>query len=166
MNYIDIVILCLLGLLIFNGIRKGFIISLASLVALVLGIWVAVHFSGFMSGWLIRAFHPNGTWLPVLSFTLTFLLVVIGVMILARLLEKVVKTVGLGLLNRIVGGIFGLVKGILIVSVLLFILVSFDPKGKLITTKAKESSFFYSYIEKAFPLLMKVTGERGIGIGH
>ena len=165
MNYLDIILLCLLGLLIFNGIRKGFIISLASLVALILGIWAAVHFSGYMSGWLDKTFHPSGTWLPVLSFTLTFLLVVISVMIIAKLLEKVVKTVGLGLLNRIAGGLFGLVKGVIIVSVLLFIIVSFDPKGKVITPKAKESSFFYPYIEKVFPLFLKVTGEKGIGIG-
>jgi len=164
MNYIDIIILCLLGLLIFNGIRKGFIISLASLVALVLGIWVAVHFSGFMSDWLVKTFHPSGTWLSVLSFTLTFLLIVIGVMIIAKLLEKVVKTVGLGLINRIMGGLFGLLKGVLIVSVLLFILVSFDPNGKVLTQKTKETSFFYTYIEKAFPLLMKVIGEKAIGI--
>jgi membrane protein required for colicin V production len=164
MNYIDIIILCITGLLIFNGIRKGFIISLASLVALVLGIWGAVHFSGFMSGWLVKTFHPSGTWLTVLSFTLTFLLVVIVVMIIAKLLEKVVKTVGLGLINRIAGGLFGLLKGVLIVSVLLFILVCFDPDGKLITPKAKKSSVFYGYIEKAFPVFLKITGEKGIDI--
>ena len=166
MNYLDIIILCILGLLIFNGIRKGFIISLASLVALILGIWVAVHFSGYMSSWLVKTFHPSGTWLSVLSFTLTFLLVVIVVMIIAKLLEKVVKTVGLGLLNRIVGGLFGLIKGVIIISVLLFIIVSFDRNGKVITKNAKESSFFYAYVEKAFPLFLKVTGEKGIGIGH
>ena len=166
MNYVDIVILCLVGILIVNGIRKGFIISLASLVALVLGIWVSVHFSGLMSGWLVKIFHPSGTWLSVLSFTLTFLLVVIGVMIIAKLLEKVVKTVGLGLLNRIAGGIFGLLKGILVVSVLLFIFVSFDPKGKVITLQTRESSFFYKYLEKTFPLFKIVTGEKGLGIGH
>jgi membrane protein required for colicin V production len=166
MNYLDILLLCLVGLLVLNGIRKGFIISLASLIALILGIWVAVHFSGFISSWLVKTFHPTGTWLSVLSFTLTFLLVVIGVMILAKLLEKVVKTVGLGLVNRILGGLFGLFKGILIVTVLLFIVVGFDSKGKLITKKARDSSFFYGSVEKVFPLFMKVTGEKGFVLGR
>jgi len=156
MNYLDIVIFCILGLLLINGIRKGFILSLASLIALVLGIWVAVHFSNFMSSFLIKTVHPTGNWLIILSYFLTFLLVVIVVIIIAKLLEKVVKTVGLGLANRVIGGLFGLLKGILGVSVLLFFLVRFDPKEKLITHKIKETSFCYPYIEKVFPLYSRV----------
>ena len=151
MNYLDIIIFCILGLLVINGIRKGFILSLASLIALVLGIWAAIHFSNFMNNLLIKTFHPSGTWLTILSYTLTFLLVVIGVIIIAKLLEQVVKTVGLGIPNRIIGGLFGLLKGILGVSLFLFILFRFDPKEHLITHKTKETSFCYSYIEKIFP---------------
>ena len=151
MNWLDIIIFCILGLLIINGIRKGFILSLASLIALILGIWVAVHFSGFMSAFLNKTFHPSGNWLTILSFALTFLLIVIGVILIAKLLEKVVKTVGLGLANRVIGGLFGLLKGILGVSVILFFLVRFDPKEKLIPGKTKETSFCYPYIGKVFP---------------
>jgi membrane protein required for colicin V production len=151
MNYLDIIIFCILGLLVINGIRKGFILSLASLIALVLGIWAAIHFSNFINNILIKTFHPSGTWLTILSYTLTFLLVVIGVIIIARLLEKVVKTIGLGLANRLIGGLFGLLKGILGVSVLLFILFRFDPKENLITHKTKKTSYCYPYIEKVFP---------------
>jgi membrane protein required for colicin V production len=151
MNWLDIIIFCILGLLIINGIRKGFILSLASLIALILGIWVAVHFSGFMSAFLNKTFHPSGNWLTILSFALTFLLIVIGVILIAKLLEKVVKTVGLGLANRVIGGLFGLLKGILGVSVILFFLIHFDPKEKLITHKTKETSYCYPYIERVFP---------------
>ena len=151
MNYLDIIIFCILGFLVINGIRKGFILSLATLVALVLGIWAAIHFSGYMSNLLVKTFHPSGNWLSILSYVLTFLLVVIGVIIIAKLLEKVVKTVGLGLANRVIGGLFGLLKGILGVTVLLFIIVHFDPKGKVITRKTKETSICYPYIEKVFP---------------
>jgi membrane protein required for colicin V production len=156
MNYLDIIIFCILALLVFNGIRKGFILSLASLIALVLGIWAAIHFSGFMNNFLHKTFNPTGTWLTILSFALTFLLVVIGVIIVAKLLEKVVKTVGLGIPNRVIGGLFGFAKGILGVSVLLFILVSFDPKEKLISHKRKETSFCYPYLEKIFPFYSRV----------
>jgi membrane protein required for colicin V production len=156
MNYLDIVILCILAFLVFNGIRKGFILSFALLVALALGIWVAVYFSNYMSNLLLKTFHPSGTWLTILSFTLTFLLVLIGVILLAKLLEKVVKTVGLGLANRLIGGLFGLLKGILGITVLLFFLVRFDTKENLISHKTKETSFCYPYIEKSFPLYKSV----------
>jgi len=152
MNYLDIIIFCILGLLVFNGIRKGFILSLATLIALVLGIWAAIHFSGYISNFLVKLFHPTGNWLSVLSYALTFLLVVIGVIVIAKLLEKVVKTVGLGIPNRIIGGLFGLLKGVLGVTVLLFIIVHFDPKEKVITRKTKETSVCYPYVVMSFPV--------------
>lgn len=155
MNWLDIVILCIIILLIINGIRKGFILSLATLVALILGIWAAIHFSWYVSGFLNKTFHPSGTWLTILSYTLTFLLVVLAVILVAKLLEKVVKTAGLGLANRLIGGMFGLLKGIIGVSVLLFLIVTFDPKERLINRKAKETSYCFPYIEKTFPLYSK-----------
>ncbi len=158
MNYLDIIILCILGLLVFNGIRKGFIISLATLVALVLGIWVAIHFSNYISVLLEKNLHPSGSWLPILSFTLTFLLVLIIVILIAKGIEKLVSLAGMGLMNHIAGGIFGLLKGLVFVSVLFFIVTSFDPKQKLITPKAKEKSMFYSYVDKVFPALMNLFG--------
>ena len=158
MNYLDILILCFLSLLVLLGVRKGFIISLATLVALILGIWVAIHFSNYISVILEKNLHPSGTWLPILSFTITFLLVIILVMLLAKGLEKLVSIAGMGFLNHLAGGIFGLLKGILFASVLFFIITSFDPKQKLITAKAKEKSLFYGYVGKVFPGLMNLFG--------
>jgi membrane protein required for colicin V production len=156
MNWLDIVILCIIVFLIINGIRKGFILSLATLIALILGIWAAIHFSWFVSGYLNKTFHPSGTWLTILSYALTFILVVIAVVLIGKLLEKVVKTVGLGLANRIFGGLFGLLKGVLGVSVLLFLFVTFDPKEKIINRKTKETSYCYPYIEKSFPYFLRL----------
>ena len=156
MNWLDIVIFCIIGFLFINGIRKGFILSLATLIALVLGIWVAIHYSSYISNFLNKTFHPSGNWLTFLSYALTFLLVVIVVIVIGKLLEKVIKTVGLGIPNRIIGGLFGLVKGVLGVSVLLFIIVTFDPKEKIITHKTKATSFCYPYIAQIFPLYSKV----------
>jgi membrane protein required for colicin V production len=158
MNYLDIIILCILALLIFNGVRKGFIISLATLVALVLGIWAAIHFSNYISVILVKNFHPSGTWLPALSFTVTFLLVIILVMLIAKGLEKLVSLAGMGLLNHIAGGIFGLLKGLVLVSVLFFIVTSFDPKHTLITKKTQEKSLFYGYVERIFPVMINLFG--------
>jgi membrane protein required for colicin V production len=158
MNYLDIVILCFLGLLVFNGVRKGFIISLATLVALILGIWAAIHFSNYISVILEKNLHPSGTWLPILSFSVTFLLVLIIIMLIAKGLEKLVSLVGMGFLDHLAGGIFGLLKGLVFVSVLFFIISSFDPKQKLITPRAKEKSFLYGYVEKIFPGMMSLFG--------
>ena len=158
MNYLDIIILSLVALLVINGVMKGFIISLASLIALVLGIYIAVNFSNYIEVVLKDHLHPGQTWLPILSFTITFLIVVIVVMLLAKALEKLVDLVGMGILNHIFGGIFGLIKGVLLVSVILFIISSFDPKEKLIIPRVKHESMLYGYVSKVFPFMMKVFG--------
>jgi membrane protein required for colicin V production len=158
MNVLDYIILALLILFVIQGVRKGFIISLATFIALGLGIWVAVHFSNYLDKILTDTFHPSGTWLPILSFTITFLAVVILVLLVAKGVEKLVSLVGMGLLNRIAGGIFGLAKGILFVSVLLFILVSFDKKESMISKETKEKSMVYSYVNPVFPWIIKLTG--------
>jgi membrane protein required for colicin V production len=158
MGVLDIIVLCLIGLLVFNGIRKGFIISLASLVELGLGIFAAVYFSNYIEKILSDNLHPSGSWLPILSFALTFLVVVIIVMLIGKALEKMVDLVGMGILNHIFGGIFGLLKGVLFVSVLLFVITAMDPKEKLITRKVKQESLVYRYVSKAFPYMIKVSG--------
>ena len=110
MNYLDFIILAIVALLVINGVRKGFIISLASLIALALGIYLAVNFSNYLDGVLMEHINPSRKWLPILSFTITFLAVVIIVMIIAKALEKVVDLVGMGILNSIAGGFFGLLR--------------------------------------------------------
>jgi membrane protein required for colicin V production len=158
MNYLDIIILSLVALLVINGAMKGFIISLASLIALALGIYIAVNFSNYIEVVLMDHLHPGRTWLPILSFTITFLIVVIVVMLLGKTLEKLVDLVGMGIINHIFGGIFGLIKGILLVSVLLFIISGYDPKEKLIKPKVKQESMIYGYVSKVFPFMIKVFG--------
>jgi len=158
MNILDYILFALLLLFVIQGIRKGFIISLATLAALVLGIWAAVHFSNYMDKLILEKFHPSGTWLPILSFTIIFLCVVVLVLLVAKGVEKLVSLVGMGILNRIIGGVFGLVKGIIFLSVLLFIFCKFDSKEKLLKQETKEKSMLFSYMEPVFPFLIKISG--------
>jgi membrane protein required for colicin V production len=158
MGVLDIIVLCFIGLMVFNGVRKGFIISLASLIALGLGIYAAVHFSNYIEKILVDNIHPGGSWLPILSFTLTFLVVVILVILIGKAVEKMVDLVGMGILNHIFGGLFGFIKGVLIVSVILFIITAMDPKEKLINRKVKQESFVFRYVGQAFPYMIKALG--------
>ena len=84
--------------------------------------------------------------------------VVIVVMLVAKLTEKMVDGVGMGFFNHIGGAALGIVKGVILVSILLFIFKSFDPKEKWLTVKDKQGSFFYSHVAEVFPKLMKTFG--------
>ncbi|MCX6269146.1 MAG: CvpA family protein [Bacteroidetes bacterium] len=158
LNFIDYIILVILVLFMIQGYRKGIIISLASIVALVLGIYMAVHFSNYLDSTLMEHLHPSRKWLPIISFSITLLLVVIVVMLIAKLTEKLVDVVGMGFFNQVGGAALGLVKGIILISILIFIIKSIDPKEKWLTVKDKKGSFFYSRASEVFPKLMKTFG--------
>lgn len=158
LNYIDYIILVLLVLFLIHGYRKGIIIGLATIAALVLGIYAAVHFSNYLDATLMEHLHPSRKWLTILSFSITFLLVVIAVIIVAKLTEKLVDVVGMGFFNHLGGAALGLVKGVILISILAFIFTSVDPKGKWLTEKSKKDSFFYSRVADVFPKLMKTFG--------
>jgi membrane protein required for colicin V production len=158
LNYIDYIILVILVLFIIQGYRKGIIIGLATIAALILGIYMAVHFSNYLDATLVEHLHPSRKWLPILSFSITFILVVIAVMLVAKLTERLVDVVGMGFFNHIGGAALGLVKGVILVSILLFVFASFDHNSKWIKEKDKQGSFFYSHVAEVFPKLMKKFG--------
>ncbi len=158
MILLDYLIIVFVAVFIFLGYRKGFIISLATIVALILGIYLAVNFSNFMDRILLENFKLSKSWLPVLSFTLTFLGVVAGVLIIAKLMEKIVDIVGMGFLNHLAGAILGLAKGVILCSVFLFIITGFDPNEKWITREDKDHSLIFRQVNTVFPAIIKTLG--------
>ncbi|MBK9058425.1 MAG: CvpA family protein [Flavobacteriales bacterium] len=80
MNWLDWTLLALLAAAAIRGFFRGFIVEIASLVAVVLGIWVASRYNAHVASWVgMDAQHE------VISFIVTF----IGVLILVHLLAKV-----------------------------------------------------------------------------
>ena len=158
LNFIDYIILVILALFIIQGYRKGIIIGLATIAALIAGIYVAVHFSNYLDATLVEHLHPSRKWLPILSFTITFLVVVILVILTAKLTEKLVDLVGMGFFNHLGGAALGLVKGVILISILIFIFTSIDSKGRWLKEKDRKASYFYGKVAGIFPKLMKTFG--------
>jgi membrane protein required for colicin V production len=122
LNWVDLIIaVVLLGFAI-RGLMRGFLRELLSLVGLFLGLWIA-----------LLQFVPLGEWLqsrfPLtdpLPFHVAFLAIFVGVSIVAsmvgHLLHRAAKGLLIGWLDAIVGLGFGIVKGVMILTVLLFLL--------------------------------------------
>jgi membrane protein required for colicin V production len=158
MAAIDIIILVFAALMCVLGFRKGFIISLASLAALFLGIYIAVYFSHFVSKLIQSAFDTTSVFLPAISFAVTFFLVIIGVLLLGKAIEKMVNLTGMGFLNHLAGALMGLVEAVLILSVVFYVIRLIDPHGEVITREAKEKSIFYDRVASVAPSLIEWTG--------
>lgn len=116
---VDIVLLLLLIAGAFRGFSKGLVLSVASFVGLVGGIWGASQFSHLAAKQLSEHVNWSVNSLQMASLALTFLAVVVAVHLLAKLLEKVLDMVALGLVNKLAGAVFGGLKTWLILSFLL-----------------------------------------------
>ncbi|MBU1368681.1 MAG: CvpA family protein [Bacteroidetes bacterium] len=152
MNYIDLIIALFLAWFAYKGYSKGLVIELASLAALVLGIYAALYFSDITADFLVTYLKVGKKYLSLIAFVLTFILVVIGVITVGRVLEKFIDILLLGFLNKLTGAVFGVLKGMLILS-LLIMLLNYIGVGSLIDAKTRESSLFYETIKGLAPLL-------------
>ena len=103
---------------------KGFVHELASLAAIVLGIILAYSFSDEVALYLSNQFDEEGAWIKILSYVLIFFSVGLSLHFIASALTRMLKMMSLGLVNRILGAVFGLIKMLLILLILVFLL---DP---------------------------------------
>ena len=154
MNYLDIIIAIILLLFGFKGFRKGLIIEVVTLVAFVVGIWGAMHFSDFTADHLKDVMEIDPKFLNTVAFVLTFVLLVILVNIIGWLLTKAVKAMNLGFFNRLGGAIIGLAKGLLLCSTFVLVINNLQWFG-VVKEEVRKESLLYPYVEKTVPYLYK-----------
>ncbi len=122
MNWVDFVTLALLGCGFFWSFRHGFIMEVIYFVAVLGGLLGAFVFYPFLESIVKPAVSSSGT-ASAASF---FLLFVLGAGVIGAcgiLLHKVVYMIHLGFFDRILGGVFGLIKVGIVISVCLVMLV-------------------------------------------
>jgi membrane protein required for colicin V production len=155
MNIFDIIVGLLLLFALFKGFKNGLVTELASLAALVLGLFGAIKFSDVTAEYLSP--HINSSHIGLISFFLTFILIVIGIHFIAKLINKLLDAVALGAINRILGAAFSVLKYAFIISVLLAVLNGIDKNGNIISEKQKRSSVLYGPVSnlavQVFPYL-------------
>ena len=143
MNYIDIIIAVPLIYAAWSGFRKGLVIEIFTLLALLVGIYVAINFSDWTSNFIIEQFDIEGKYLPVVAFTLTFLAVGAMIYFAGKMLEKMLRLVNLSFVNKLLGLILGLIKMVYILSILIIIVETYDERGSFVKTELKEESLLY-----------------------
>ena len=119
MSFLDIVLGSLLAFGLYKGIRNGLFVELASLISLLLGIYFAIKFSDFVKSVLNGFVHWNPKTIQIIAFLLTFILVVIGISLVAKFLTKIANFAYLGWVNKAGGGFFRIIKVALVISIFL-----------------------------------------------
>lgn len=122
MNVIDIVLGALLLFGLLRGLFKGLFVEVASLLALVLGVYGAIHFSNFAGDFLQSRIEWSEQTINITAFAITFVIIVLAISLAGKALTKLADFAALGMLNKLLGGVFGILKIGMILSVLLIIL--------------------------------------------
>jgi membrane protein required for colicin V production len=153
MNIIDIVLACLLLFGLVIGYRKGLFVELTSLVGLVLGVYGAIHFSYFLSGFLESKVDWDPSMIQVIAFAGTFIVIVMALVFLGKVLTTIAETIMLGFFNKMLGAIFGALKYALILSIVLLILSEFNKTFKFMDKSKTSKSVLYDPVKNFAPLI-------------
>jgi len=145
-SYLDLILLIPMGFAIWRGWKNGFVMEIFSLLALFVGVYLAIHLSDGMTGILRDKLDVKAEYLPVVSFVLILLCVGIGLFFLGKVITKAVKSGGGDKLNSSAGAAFSLTKYLLILSLVFLFINALDAKYGLLPEKQKEESFFYRRI--------------------
>jgi membrane protein required for colicin V production len=152
MNYaIDIFILLCLGWGAYKGFRRGFIIQSFSIIAVVIGIWCGFTLSGKMEPFLSRHMGEWGS--SIVSFVFVFVLALALVYLVAFLLTKLANLTALGLLNRLLGAIFGVLLNALVLSLLIGMVNKINAQKNFLSEEQIGETYLYEPVGKLLPAL-------------
>jgi membrane protein required for colicin V production len=158
-NYLDIIIAIPLLWGIYKGITRGVVFEIALLMALILGIMGGVKLSKLASAYVSELFNTSSTWLPYMSFLFVFIIIVVLVLLFAKLLESMLKLSALGLVNKIAGAVFGMLKWAFILSVVLHLFKPIDKRYHIIDEQKKQGSFLFHYVSDFATLMIPALEE-------
>lgn len=151
MNYIDIIFIIILIFSAIGGFSKGLVKEVVSLAAFILGIWGAIHFSYIATEVLTENFNFHSKHMNVISFGVTFIAIVILVHIVGNVLDNIVETAMLGIVNKLAGMVFGVVRSALFLSIVLLIFDKIDEDVKILPEGTKSESRMYEPIRNLAP---------------
>ncbi len=144
MNFIDLLILVPLLLAAWKGFKRGFIIEIFIVLALLVGIYCGIHFSDYTSDLIKDKLNVSSIYLPLISFALTFTVIAVGIYFIGKMLEKVIKIAQLSLLNKLGGVFFSVVKTLYFMSTLFLLIASAQEKTEIIPTATLNESLLYT----------------------
>ncbi len=128
MNWLDITLGLIILLSVFAGLRKGLSREIIGLAASILGLILAIWFYRTAGAHLQQ--YVSSQWLASLGgFLLIFFGVLIAGAVLSAAIGGLLKTVGLSPVDRLLGGVFGLARGLLFCFGTVTLLIAFLPSS-------------------------------------
>lgn len=153
MSVIDIVLAALLLFGLVRGFMKGLFVEIASLAALVGGVYGAIHFSNFAASYLESKTEWSEQTINVTAFAITFVVIIVVISLAGKALTKLADFAALGILNKLLGGVFGALKIGLILSVILIVFNKMNNTITFIDEEDIEGSILYEPVKSLAPMI-------------
>lgn len=159
MNTFDIIVIILLLIGAVRGFIHGFVFEIATLGSLFLAMFAAFKLAYLAQPTLRKLGNMDAHLLAVLSFILMFLLVIVGMYFLAKLFTSLIDKAGLGIFNKLMGAIFGILKYAFILSILIYFFNHFNERHHYVSQEKKSASRLYQPIADLAPAVLPVLKE-------
>jgi membrane protein required for colicin V production len=151
---LDIIFVVILILAVVKGFRRGLIVGLFSFLAIIIGLAAAIKLSAVVAGYLGDATSISQRWLPVISFAVVFLIVILLVKWGATLIQRTAEVAMLGWVNRLGGMIFYAALYITVFSVIIF----YAEQIHLVKQPTIDKSITYSFVQPWGPKAINAFG--------
>lgn len=156
MHLFDIILLIILSLSFIWGFRKGFIQTLASLLALILGIYVSVHYTSDLSQVLHQWFNWSKNTSHWVGFIILFIATVTGVVFVGKLITRLAGAIALGWINRLLGGLLYGLQTVIILSYLIWFLNQVHLMPYVLSAESQKESKTYEKLAGVAPNLTPI----------
>ncbi len=154
MNTVDIILSLVLLYGLVRGFFRGLLAELASLVGIVAGIYGAIHFSQFVGDFLSNHVNWEARYINLAGFAITFIVIVFLVSLAGKMLTKVAGFAALGIVNKLLGGVFGLIKSAFIASVIIMFFKATNEQIEIVEDQTLEESVLYEPVEVIAPVIL------------
>ncbi|MEP6677529.1 MAG: CvpA family protein [Ferruginibacter sp.] len=151
---LDLLFAVIIVFAVLKGYQKGLIVGLFSLVAVIIGLAAAIKLSAVVAAYIGSTVKVSQEWLPLISFAVVFLIVILLIRLGAKAIEKTAETAMLGMVNKLAGIILYVVIYTLVFSVLLF----YAEQMKVLKPETITQSKTYSFIQPWGPKAINAFG--------
>ncbi len=134
-NWLDLLLGGVLVLTVVHSLWMGFSRSVSSLLGIIFGFWAGINWFPSLSARLVP-WIQNGLWSSVIAFILLFLVVYLAFLIAGILVQGFFRVIKLSWVDRSLGAVLGLVKGLVMAGAIVFLLTIFLPQDSPVLRKS------------------------------
>ena len=143
-SFFDVVIGILMLLLAIRGMMNGFIREFFGLVGIVGGVYIASVYGDSIGSWISANIYTfkNPSAITLIGFLVLLVVIWVGALLIAEILQKLTKLSALGFVNRLLGFLFGALKVFMVFAIIIAALTHIQFAKSYIESKTQNRHLY------------------------